>query len=132
MIAAAADLGLDLAGYRARTIEEAKLADADLVIGMALEHVAAASVNGGAQPERSFSLTELVDLLKKAQPPSAREPEEYARAVVAGAQAMRRASSFTPSVDIVDPLGGPRRLYRDVAEQIQALCNQLALSLRPS
>lgn len=131
MIAAAADLGLDLADHRARTVEETNLGDADLVIGMALEHVAAASVNGGARPERSFTLTELVDLLKKAQPPSAEEPEEYARAVIAGAQAVRRASSFAPTTDIVDPLGGPRRLYRDVAEQIKDLCEQLASFLKP-
>ena len=133
MLAAAADVDLDLSDHRARNLEELKLSEADLVIGMTLEHVAAASVNAGARPERSFTLTELVDLLKKAEPPQADDPEEYARDVVAAAQAERRKSkSFAPAAEIVDPLGGPRRLYQDVTEQIRDLCAELAAALKKS
>ncbi len=124
------ELGIDLSGHRARPLEGAGLADADLVVGMTLEHVASASVNGGAPAERSFALVELTELLRKTETPRAEDPEARARAVVEGAQALRLAGvSFAPATDITDPLGGPRRLYRQVTEQIGELCNELASAL---
>ena len=131
MIEVAAELGLDLGGHRSRHISSSPVDRADLVIGMALEHVATSVVDWGADATRSFTLVELVDLLKAVPPVQEAEPEARARRLVAAAHDERsQRKGAKHAIDIVDPIGGPYRLYRDVTEQIRDLCSQLADALR--
>jgi len=59
----AKQLGIDLSGHRSRALKPGSLAGTNLVVGFERSHVAAAVVEGGAAPERTFLLTELVQLL---------------------------------------------------------------------
>ncbi len=131
MVEVASEMGLDLAGHRSRHVSSAGLDKADLVIGMALEHVATSVVDWGADSARSFTLVELVDLLEEVGPVEETQPEDRASKLVAAAHEERsRKKGAKHAIDIVDPIGGPYRLYRDVTEQIRDLCSRLASVLR--
>jgi protein-tyrosine-phosphatase len=59
-------LGVDLRDHRSTTMDAVgDLGEFDLVVGMAREHMAAAVVDHGARPERSFTMIELVRLLEE-------------------------------------------------------------------
>lgn len=59
----ARELEIDLSHHRSRRLKPGALEHMDVVIGFDDSHVAAAVVDGGAAPERTFLLTELVQLL---------------------------------------------------------------------
>jgi protein-tyrosine phosphatase len=131
MIVTAAKFGVDLSKHRARSLQKAQLGDADLVIGMTLEHVAAASVDGGVAPERCFTLVELTDVISTINFQPSGDPEQDARELVARLHANRRAGSQgVRQTDILDPIGGSRRYYRKIATQIKERCDLVADALR--
>lgn len=126
----AAQHGFDLSSHQARWLQDMPLAEADLVVGMALEHVAAAVVEGGAKAERAFTLTELVALLEELVPGSGDDAEARALDLIARAHELRSDQRrFVASQDIPDPIGGPRRAYEEVTKQIEDLCARLAARL---
>jgi protein-tyrosine-phosphatase len=59
----AGKLKVDLSGHRSRHLKPGVLSGANVVIGFDRSHLSAAVVEGGAQPDRTFLLTELVQLL---------------------------------------------------------------------
>ena len=127
LVGVSAARSIDLSEHRSAVIGGARLAEADLVLGMAREHVAVAVVEGGARPERTFLLTEFVRHLEGLgrqtgvdDPASAKEAIERVHA--------RRAveNSFVPADDVDDPMGGPPRAYEAMAARIDDLCRRLA------
>lgn len=131
MITTAAKFGLDLSKHRARSLQTAQIGDANLVIGMTLEHVAAASVEGGVPPERCFTLVELADLVPHVRFLSTDDAEQDAGELVALAHSQRQGAPHSVGqTEIMDPIGGSRRLYRKVASQIKERCDLVARALK--
>jgi protein-tyrosine phosphatase len=128
-IAAARRLGLDLEAHRSRSLRAAPLDDADLVLGFEPSNVAAAIAEGGASPNRTFLLRELVMLLDPRV--DADHPVARARAVVAAADARRvpSGSYFSPALVVADPLGRPAKVMHETAAEIERLVRQLVLGL---
>ena len=116
---------VDLSTFRSVPIVDANPRDADLVIRMTLDHVATTVVNGGADPETSFTITEFVRLLELYDPEPTHSRQEAA-AIVARAHSSRtEQKGFVPADDIEDPMGGPRKGYETMADQLEDLCARL-------
>src|SRR5680860_173255 len=62
-VEAGRDLFVDLSGHLTRSVRDVDLSSADVVLGFESFHVSAAIAQGGAHPERTFLLRELVALL---------------------------------------------------------------------
>lgn len=122
-------LGLDLSAHRARTLLTADLQHADLVVGFERAHVGAAVLEAGAPRERSFLLTELVELLDGVPVLEGRDPLRRARAAISEAESGRRQDEGDWYDEIPDPLGGSARLARQVADEVQRLTVALVQSL---
>ena len=129
-IEAATAMQLDLSPHLCRHMSEAGLADADLVVGFERMHVATAVVDGGAAAERTFTMPELVGLLREVEP---RETDPVARAREAVALANQARSGRPPqSLDaneLEDPYGRSAKVYRETADRIEALAEELAARL---
>lgn len=122
-------MGLDLSAHRARTLVGADLRTADLIVGFERAHIGAAVLEAQAPRERSFLLTEIVELLEELPPVFDAEPLARARSAVASADALRRESPAEWHEEIPDPLGGSSRLARDVANDVQRLTISLLRGL---
>jgi len=122
-----ASYGVDLSEHRSRGLDGRGLQAADLVIGFEVTHLARSVVDGGARPERSFLLAELVEALEACPTPAATDPVERARELAAEADKHRpdRASAL----EISDPMGGSRSDYRFAAEQVWGLTTRLVTLL---
>jgi protein-tyrosine phosphatase len=128
----AAAIGLDLSSHRARQLAEVELADSDLVLGFERIHVSAAVVDGQAAIGRTFTLPELVALLRELPEAStARGGDEVegARERVQQAHALRAASPSRSAPEVGDPLGRPLSVQRRTAETIRSLVAELATGL---
>lgn len=122
-VALAGELGLDLSGHRARHL--ADLEDQDLVVGFERGHVAAAVVDAGAAVERTFTLSELVELLNRLS-----APPGDARGRIAEAHATRPPDfRGRPLLEIRDPLGLAPPAQRAIARAVQEEVADLAAAL---
>jgi protein-tyrosine phosphatase len=83
-ILAAHALGLDLRDHRARALAQEELQDVDLVLGFEPSHLSAAIVDGGAPPDRVFTIVELADLLERMPPGEEGVLAEVVERVAAG------------------------------------------------
>ena len=120
---------MDLSAFRSRSLSETNAGDSDLVIGMTLDHVASSVINGGADPEKSFTITEFVRFLEMDDPEPTSSPTE-AKAIVARAHLSRtEQKGFVPADDIEDPIGGPKRGYEEMADQLDGLCRRLVAGM---
>ena len=117
--------GLDLTSHRSRPLVGEDLSGADLVIGFEPIHVATAVTNTGAQPERTFLITELAAALDESTPPPEDGVVERARAAVRQADEKRKAAPAIPK-QIADPIGGPPAGYRTIADEVYRLATRVA------
>ena len=130
-VAVMADRGIDTSRHRSRKLRAEMVTEADLVIGMAREHVAEALAFGPEVWGRAFTLKEIVRL---GEEQGGREPGEplqqwLTRLHEARMQSGRRPTDlFSPSADddVADPIGGPRRSYQRTADQLDDLTARLA------
>ena len=129
-IDAAAAMQLDLNPHRCRHMSEAGLVDADRVVGFERMHVATAVVDGGAAPERTFTMPELVGLLREVEPHE-QDPVARAREGVALAHEARsgRPPQLLDANELGDPYGRSSKVYRETAERVEALTEELAARL---
>jgi protein-tyrosine phosphatase len=118
-------LGLDVSAHRARRLGSDDLADADLVVGFELKHAVAAVEVAGARVERTFVLSELVELLDngKSEEP---DPVERARARIEEAHARRRAGAPRGIREIDDPVSLPAAGQREVAHTVYEITREVA------
>jgi protein-tyrosine phosphatase len=127
----AARLGVDLAPHRARTIVDADLRGADLVVGFERMHVVTAVVDAHAPRARTFTLPELVELLGQIEPPLEGDPVARAREAIVRAQRARPPDdpALFAVAELADPLGRGPGFFRETADRLDELVGQLAARL---
>jgi protein-tyrosine phosphatase len=122
-IRAASDLGVDIGAHLARHLDDAILDEADLVVCMTADHRDAIARSRPDVAARTFTLSELVDLLERS---STAGPIEARVAAVAAA---RNGTTPSRAGDVRDPLGEPLAGYREVAAELHELSDRLAAAL---
>jgi protein-tyrosine-phosphatase len=130
-VAIAEEHGIDLSAHRARSVSELELGEFDLVLGFERKHVVASVVDAKAQIEHTFTLPELLGLLR-ASPgaPLPREPAERARTRIRQAHAARpHGFRNNPLPELRDPLGlsppEQRETAHELADQVTELADRL-------
>jgi protein-tyrosine-phosphatase len=126
----ATSCGISLANHRSRYVNNAQLAEVDLLIGFEPTHVQQAVVDARAPRERSFTARDLLALLAAAGPvPPESDPLLRARSLVALAAERAARASGLMSRGMDDPFGGTRNVYRQSASEIRDLSITLARTL---
>jgi protein-tyrosine phosphatase len=126
-IATMAARGLDLSGHRSRQLDQRLLEQADLVVGMAREHVREVGVLDPAGLDRAFTLKELVRLASAHGPRPAGEPFDawLARVVVSRRRDALVGVGHDEAYDIEDPVGRSRADYDATAAVLERLLTLL-------
>lgn len=127
-VRAMATRGLVLDDHVSRTLDPEMIAEADLVLCMARQHLREVVVARPASMGKTFTLRELVRRGEAAG--SASSFDEWLALVGAG----RRAADLLgddPNDDIADPIGGPDSGYERTAAQLQDLIERLGRLLDP-
>jgi protein-tyrosine phosphatase len=126
-VRAARELGIDISDHRARELLADHVERADLVIGMAREHVHVVARSLPVAAARTFTLKELVRLLEGLRPlPGPVGPEALARRVQAADDLRSTGFAGNPhDEDVVDPLGMPLESYRAVAWELREWTQRL-------
>lgn len=131
-IDAMARRGLDLRAFRSRTLDHATAAGADLVLGMAREHVREAVVLAPEAAERTFTLKEAV---RRATDLGGPRPGEHFPAFVARMAAGRSPSEHLGSSDaddVDDPMGRSSAMFEATAAIIEEQVDRLVELLAPT
>ena len=126
VVSVMAGYGIDLASHRSRMVSPSELSDADLVLGMAREHVRHAVVTAPDAWPRAFTLRELVRKGEQAGPRLASEP---LLSWVARAHDGRQRTHLlgdSADDDVADPMGGPPQVYAAAAAVLDMLVSRLA------
>jgi protein-tyrosine phosphatase len=117
--------GIDLTGHRSTQATAAMVRDADLVLGMAREHVHDALDLAPAAFPRCFTLKEIV---RRAEQVGPRLPTESLREWLDQVGAGRDRSELAGSSaddDVDDPIGQSEASYERVAAEVAALTTRL-------
>lgn len=117
--------GHDLSAHRSTTMTQQLLTGADLILGMAREHVREATVLAMAAWPRTFTLKELV---RRGEMVGPRRHGEEVADWLARAHAGRTPSALmgsSPDDDIDDPIGLPRSVYERVTDEIDYFVGRL-------
>jgi protein-tyrosine-phosphatase len=130
-VAIADELGLDLSGHASRNLAKVELEPFDLVLGFERKHVEASVVDARARLERTFTLPELVGLLRRLpDAPLPTDPIERALVRIRQAHAARpHDSRDSPVPEIDDPLGKTLQAQRETAAELSDLVSELAAGL---
>jgi protein-tyrosine-phosphatase len=130
-IAIAESYGLDLSDHRAHALTSVDLEPFDLVLGFERMHLMASVVEVRAAIERTFTLPELVELLRRLPgPPLPTDPVERALVRTRQAHAARpRGFRDGPMRELGDPLGLTLQAQRETAAELAALVTGLAVGL---
>jgi protein-tyrosine phosphatase len=126
-ISVMASRGLDIEPHRSRQVEPGMVRSADLVLGMAREHVREVAVLDGAALARTFTLKELVTSGRNVGP---RRSGESLEAWLARAGTGRRRQSLLgaghdDALDVADPVGSPKSEYVVTADELEGLLDEL-------
>ncbi len=117
--------GIDVSSHRSQQIDVAMLADADLVIGMASEHVRESATLLPSTWPRTFTLRQLV---RRAQEVGARagpeDLEDWLARLHEGRDTLELIGSSVAD-DIADPMGMSNRAFRAIASELDGLLVQL-------
>jgi protein-tyrosine phosphatase len=133
VVAAAKELlALDLTAHRSRRLAAADVEAADVVIGMAREHVREAVILvPGAWP-RSFTLKELVRRAAAAGPRGAGEDLPAWLARLGAGRGRGGMAGASAADDVPDPVGAPPEVLAGVVREIGRLVDELAGSAWPA
>lgn len=130
--AAREHLGLDLSGHRSHLVTAADVEEADLVIGMAREHVREAALLVPDAWPRSFTLKELVRRSSVTGPRRAGEDLPLWLRRVSAGRSYRDLAGSSEVDDVPDPVGAPLDLLASVVREIGRLVADLAAAVWPS
>jgi protein-tyrosine-phosphatase len=125
-VAVMAERGIDTSGHRSRKLRPEMVAGADIVLGMARDHVREVAVLAPDTWGRAFTLKEIVRLGEER---GGRAPDEPLEQWLARLHEGRRRSDLlgdSGADDVADPIGGPRRSYQRTAEELDDLTARLA------
>jgi protein-tyrosine-phosphatase len=122
-------LGLQITTHVARSLAQADLSEASLVLGFELEHAVAAVDVGGARLEHTFILPELVQLLDRIGVVHRSDPIEQARENLIRAQAGRNGEARRTVAEIEDPILLPEAAQRWIAQAVYSSTETLATQL---
>lgn len=117
--------GIDISRHSSRLLTSEMIADADLVIGMAREHVRASVLLDQSSYSRTFTLKELV---RRADSVGGRRNGESLDEWLTRLHEGRQPSSHLGTSledDIMDPMGMRKRVYERVANEISDLVDSL-------
>ena len=121
--------GLDITGHRSRRLTRALVGSADLVLGMAREHVREAVVMVPQAFPKVFTLKELV---RRGEAIGPRTAGESVSDWLARAHAGRKASELmgnSTADDVPDPIGLPPSAYLRMAEELDDQLGRLVALL---
>jgi protein-tyrosine phosphatase len=127
VVAALAHVGIDVSGYRSRTVDRGLIAGADLIVTAERLHVVRLSEDDTDVFARTFTLPELVTLAEATGPRRGAPLEEWVRAVGAS----RTPASFLASnvQEIADPTGLSSATVAASVADIGEWCRRLAVML---
>lgn len=120
-----AEVGLDLSDHVSRPMDVDTILRADLVIGMAREHVRDVVLADPPSLSKTFTLRELVRLGRQAGP---RKPGQMLAEWLGEAGAGRRHADLigeSPRDDIPDPMGGTPEEFRNLVKDLAMLTRDL-------
>ena len=121
-----ADYGLDIAGRPSRPLDEAAVAEADLIVTMARDHLLAVATTHPPALGRAFTLVDLLHRAGQAGGPLATESlAQWAGRMSAGRTSQTILTSPSGD-DIADPMGGEARDYERTARLLDRLTSELA------
>ncbi len=118
-----AERGMALDKHRSRMLEPRSVADADLVLGMAREHVREAVALDPSAFTRAFTLKELVRL-GEASPRRTKPFDEWLERLSAHREVTDLLGA-SEADDVEDPIGRPLKAFRDTADALDALVERL-------
>jgi protein-tyrosine phosphatase len=118
--------GLDGDAHRSRLLDERRLTDADLVLGMAREHVREAVLHAPDVLPRAFTLKELVRRGGAIGPRLGDEPLADWLARAGADRQPTQILGASAADDITDPIGRRPVVYDRVADEIRQLVASLA------
>lgn len=124
-VALLCDRGLDISSHRSRSMTRDMLSGADLILGMAREHVREAAVMAPALWPRTFTLKELVRRGEAVGPRMVDEPLADWLARVGQGRKVSDLTGSSSDDDIVDPYGGPRSAYDRLAVELDDLLDRM-------
>jgi protein-tyrosine-phosphatase len=132
-IAAAAEVGVDISGHRARRVDPDEVRQATVVLAMAAEHRDELTRLLPEAVGRTFTLKELVRLLESLpQGGPGGDPDDVLARRVDEADELRRDLRRPVSArddDVVDPLGRRMSVFRGVAADLREWCGRLVVGL---
>jgi protein-tyrosine phosphatase len=117
--------GIDVTGHRSRIVTADDLAAADLILGLAREHVRHAAVLLPAAWPRAFTIRELARRGRQSGARATGEP--LGDWLTRAADGRRRPDLLGshPADDVADPAGGPPRGYQATADLLDRLTRDL-------
>ena len=125
-VAVLAERGLDLSGHLSRTATPAMVAEADLVLAMAREHVRDAVLLVPEVRPRAFCLKDLVRRAEVVGPRPPGRPLGDWLAVVGRDRTTADLLGAAEADDVADPIGRPASRYRACATELDQLLGRLA------
>jgi protein-tyrosine phosphatase len=125
VISAMAARGIDVSRHRSRVVTAEDLAAADLILGLAREHVRHAAVLLPAAWPRAFTLRELVRRGQQAGPRVPGEPLGHWLDRAAADRDRAGLLGRGPADDVTDPVGGPLAAYQATAYLLDRLTRDL-------
>lgn len=124
-VEAMAGWGIDTSAHRSRHLTAELVADAELVIGMAREHVREATLLTPEAFPRAFTVKELVRRGEDVGPLMPDQPLDEWLAKVAAGRRMSDLLGAAPEDDVADPIGLPLASYFSTAEELDNLTARL-------
>ena len=118
--------GLDLVGHRSRIITPDLVGSADLVVGMAREHVRETVIRRPDRYGRVFTLREIVRRGDEVGPRAGDEPVEGWLARLHAGRTPTGHQGSSPLDDVADPVGRGPEVYERTAAELDVLVGRLA------
>jgi protein-tyrosine phosphatase len=122
----------NLTARRSRQLTDDDVGMADLVLGLARDHVRALVVATPTAWNRTFTLKELV---RRGEGLGPRRPDQELSSWLAAAGCDRTPRDLLGSSDVddvADPIGGPSSAFKRTAAEIEGLCVSLVGLVWPS
>lgn len=121
--------GLDASRHRSRTVDASLVEEADLILTAEPQHVVSVAGRWQTAFDKTFVLPELLRLAQPVGPLAGRDLVTWLAEVGTGRPT--GAAYLTAEIDgIADPTGQSAKVWRASFDEIDAMCERLAMMLR--